>query len=67
MKNGCPKCEKLPDGKLCPECELGMREHTMEAAIKDYVDLANKIIKEKQNGLQCRRLKKIKLCNPKGC
>lgn len=52
MKNGCPECEKLPDGKLCDLCELGLLEHTAEAAIRDYVEKVNKIIKkEKQNEL----------------
>lgn len=52
MKNGCEQCEKLPEGILCDICELGLLEHTAEAAIRDYIEKVNKILekfKEKQN------------------
>jgi len=48
MKNGCPDCEKLPDDKMCERCELDMLEATAEAAIRDYIDKVNKIIKGEQ-------------------
>lgn len=49
MKNGCPECEKLPDGKLCDECELEQLQYTMEIAMSDYLKKVNKMLKEKQN------------------
>lgn len=52
MKNGCEECEKLPDGKLCDKCELGMLQCAAEAAFQSYIDKVNQIIhKEKQNEL----------------
>lgn len=51
MDNGCPECAKLPDDKLCPMCELDLLQGTAEAAIHDYIDKVNKILKEKQNEL----------------
>lgn len=48
MKNGCPECEKLAKDKLCPICELGMFQATAQAAISDYVDKVNEVLKEKQ-------------------
>jgi len=49
MKNGCLECQKLPEGKMCDACELGLLESTAEAAVRDYIEKVNKIIKEKQN------------------
>lgn len=48
MKNGCPECEKLPDGKLCDMCELDYLEWCMETAISDYVAKVNDIIKKRR-------------------
>lgn len=53
MKNGCPKCEKMPDDKLCATCELGLLEATAQAAISDYVSKVNEVLKEKQNESKC--------------
>lgn len=53
MKNGCPECEKLDDDKLCDVCELGMLEADVEFALHVYIDKVNKILKEKENGIQC--------------
>ena len=47
MRNGCPECEKLDDDKLCDLCELGMLQCTAEAAIHDYTNKVNEILKEK--------------------
>lgn len=49
MKNGCLECEKLDDDKLCDRCELEMLQYTAEAAMQDYIDKVNKILKEKEN------------------
>lgn len=50
MKNGCPECEKLGSGDtlddLCDICILGYLEATMEAAIHDYTDKVNEILKK---------------------
>lgn len=54
MKNGCPKCAKLPNDKLCDVCELGMLEATLDAALNDYKNKLNEILKEKQNEPKCR-------------
>ncbi len=48
MKNGCPECEKLPDSKLCDLCELDMLSATLDAALHDYKNKLNEILKEKQ-------------------
>ncbi len=54
MKNGCPECEKLEDmDKPCDKCQLGYLEWTAEAAIRDYVNKVQEILKEKDNGIQC--------------
>lgn len=45
MKNGCPECEKLDDNTMCDLCELGMLQCTAEAAVQDYIDKVNKILK----------------------
>lgn len=47
MKNGCPKCEKLINGKLCDMCELDMLQATAEAAFADWCDKVNEILKGK--------------------
>ena len=47
MKNGCPECEKLDDDTVCDRCLLGYLEATMEAAIHDYIDKVNEILKGK--------------------
>ena len=53
MKNGCPECEKLIGiDNLCDKCELGMLQCTAEAAMHDYVNKVNEILKEKQNDYQ---------------
>lgn len=44
MKNGCPECEKLPNGKMCDMCELGMLQCTAEAAVHDYIDKVNETL-----------------------
>lgn len=49
MNNGCPKCEKLPSGILCPMCEIGMLQCTVKAALADYVDKVNEILKGKKD------------------
>ena len=51
MENGCPKCEALPDDKLCDICELDMLQATAETASQKYIDKVNEILKEKQNEL----------------
>jgi hypothetical protein len=48
MKNGCERCEKLPDDKLCDWCQLDMLKATVEAAMHDYKNKLNEI-KEKSN------------------
>ena len=45
MNNGCPKCEKLPSGILCPKCEIGMLEHEAEAALKGLITGYRKLLK----------------------
>lgn len=49
MKNSCPECEKLPDGKMCDMCELAALQCYAEAAVQDYIDKVNEILKEKEN------------------
>ncbi len=49
MRNGCVECEKLDDGKLCNLCALGMLQCTAEAAIADYTDKVNEILKGKKD------------------
>ena len=49
MKNGCSKCAKLDDDKLCDMCELGMLQWTMEAAQADYNNKVNEILKGKED------------------
>ena len=46
MKNGCPRCEKLPDSKLCDWCQLDMLSATADAAFHDYKNKLDEI-KEK--------------------
>ena len=51
MKNGCPECEKMPEDRLCDNCELGMLEACAEFALHAYIDKVNEILKEKSNEL----------------
>ncbi len=43
MKNGCPKCEKMPDDKLCDSCELDMLRAAVDVALHSYKDKLNKM------------------------
>lgn len=57
MKNGCPECEKLPDGVLCDSCHLGYLEATAYAAAQDYKNAVDKYIeklKEKKDNEHTR-------------
>ena len=49
MKNGCWKCAELPDDKLCARCELDALRATAEAAVHDYIDKSNQVIKQLQS------------------
>ena len=44
MKNGCPRCEKLPDDKICDLCLLAEAEHDLLVSIDCYISLTNKIL-----------------------
>lgn len=46
--NGCPECEKLPDGKLCDMCDLALRERCVDVAFSQYVEKVNDILKKKE-------------------
>ena len=44
MKNGCPRCEKLPNDKVCDICELEMARSTLDNALRWYSEATNKIL-----------------------
>lgn len=44
MKNGCPECEKLPDGEMCDICEFDWLLAQVEQAVNAYKEKAEQII-----------------------
>lgn len=50
MKNGCPKCEKLPSGILCPVCEIGMLEHEVKVAWHNLIIGYRKLLNLESEG-----------------
>ena len=45
----CVACGKESETEMCDICELGLLEATAKAAVCDWADKVNKILKEKQN------------------
>lgn len=44
MKNGCEKCAKLDDDKLCDLCELEMLECWLTNELSQYAERVNEVL-----------------------